>query len=262
MTDFLSQPLTIPAGETRILQGGGYFRLHESGAPLFVVFKTHDGANLAQGVFEEGEWARFEFGQVSIHNPEAFAVNCKIRISKFESGSDQMAGALTVTGDVLAPVPVSSGINPNYIGGSRPQFIASGNRSAVFFDPSVGLSYGITELELYCDAPVAVGLIATAPAVVTAEGVWGVGMTLSGVPFAAPVLTLRELSNVAPGVSALADAAAVVPSVGVFGAGHHVVNLRSAFYLPAGHALGFGLVFSAVSGFGTDVVYSANGVKV
>jgi hypothetical protein len=264
MTDFLSQPLIIPAGETRILQGGGYFRLHESGAPLFVVFKTHDGANLAQGVFEEGEWARFQFGQVSIHNPESVAVNCKVRISKFESGSDQMAGSLTVTGDILAPVPVAPGVQLKQIGstlGQNPLF--AGRQFSVVFAAGAD-SYAINKIEIVTDVPVAVGMtMTTAGAVIAEGGTWSTSVQLGALPFGAVSGVIPYIaSNIAAGVSAISDAAAAGVYWGTLQPGRHVIDLAPVGYFPAGHPDAMGITLKNTGAVAGDVTVIAGGVKV
>lgn len=249
MSDFLSQSLTIPAGDTRVLQGGGYFRLHESSGPLLITFKGDTGANLARGIFEEGEWARFPFGQVEVKNETALSVTCKVRVSRLDSGSDQMAGSLTVSGDVLAPVPVYDGISLGAIAGlDQWRTIDPGNLSAVFFDPMVTSEYALQKINFVCDAPMAVGLFVATKGAVTAEtGKWTNGMAMRAAPLDTPFSTLRVIENESAVThSVLATTAAGLKSFGVYQPGSHCIELPAAYYMPASvsaSSKGIGVVF-------------------
>lgn len=264
MTDFATYDMTIPAGETRTLQGGGYFRVHEADGVLLVTFKSDTGNNLAQGYFEEGEWARFPFGQVAVKNDTATAITCKLRVSRFESGSDQMAGALTVTGDILAPVPVSGGISFNEIGGFYGEkVIAPGNLSAVFFAPDATVSYSVGRLEVTTDVPMAVGVIMAAAASVTAEGVWVPGgFHLKTAPLGTASVAGATIDNVAAGTSAIADAAIAAREGGTLPAGRHVLDLKAGIYMPAGSATGFGLVFKPLGAVACNYAPGVSGLRV
>lgn len=264
MSDFSTYDLTVPAGETRVLQGGGYFRVHQSDGVLLVTFKNQNGRNLAQGLFEEGEWARFAFDQVAVKNNTGSAITCKIRVSKFESGSDQMAGALTVTGDILTPVPVSGGISMAELGGfDGEKVITPGNLSAVFFAADPSVSFAINQLVVVTDVPMAVGVIGTLSSLVVAEGVWVPGgFNLGTAPFGTAGISGMTIDNVAAGTSAIADAAAVSRALGTLPPGRHVMDIKAGAYIPAGSAVGVGMVFKPIGPVACNYAPGVTGLRV
>lgn len=263
MSDFETYDLTIPAGEQRDLLGGGYFRVHEADGVLLVTFKSDTGHNLASGHFEEGEWARFPFGQVAVKNDTATAITCKLRVSKFESGSDQMTGALTVAGEILLPVPVAKGIHSNQLGSSLGQHaMGAGNQSSVVFVPGAD-SYSIGKVEIVSDVPIAFGLGATTEAAVIAEAIWSNTFGLGTLPFGAPAgITPYHVFNIAAGASAISDAAAGYVYFGTLPAGRHVIEMDPVAYIPAGHAAAMSWTFKNVSAVAGNLAVLVSGLKV
>lgn len=264
MTDFTTYDLSIPAGETRVLQGGGYFRVHESDGVLLVTFKSDTGNNLASGYFEEGEWARFLFGQVAVKNDTATAITCKIRVSKFESGSDQMAGAVEVTASMLSPLPVADGISLAELGGfDGEKVITPGNLSAVFFAADASVSFAINQLIVVTDVPMAVGVIGTLSSLVVAEGVWVPGgFNLGTAPFGTAGISGYSIDNVAAGTSAIADAAAVSRALGTLPPGRHVLDIKAGAYIPAGSLVGVGIVFKPLGPVACNYAPGVTGLRV